>query len=478
MKGMAILGDCKGKTVALLGRRRALLLGVLLATAPWAVAPIRADGVAGELFTDATRFTEETRFRLPGVHNGWRLGTSVAMTEDLLVAGAPYAHYGSQAQGAVAVFDRGIAGTWTRRAVLTASDAQAGDRLGSAVGVSGDTVVAVAPTAGRQAVYIFEKPPGGWADATETARLTASDGEPSFGFSVAISGDTVAVGAPLADVLSMDTGAVYLFDRPGSGWVDMHESTKLVNPVGLFGALFGTSVVLDGDTMVVGAPLDDGDFSTTGGVGYLFERGGGGWGPGKVLLASDRSSNQLIGGSVAIHGDTVVLGTGYYDFLAVTDHLSTDSAAYVFVKPAGGWPGAMLETAKLAFLAPTSFGMAVAAGEDLVLVGAPRGVMPWFGFPFPEGGQVYAFDRPPGGWVDAVADIFNPLHPSSVEPCTTSVCGLYFGFSLALSSTTAVVGAPGAGELDSVYTFVDPPITLFDDGFESGDTSAWSVVVP
>jgi hypothetical protein len=476
------------------GRRRlrATLFTALLACLPGAAGTARAgEGFPGELFTEATRFTVELRDRLPGSDRFWDVGWSVAMTDELVVVGAPFAHNETSSQGVAAVYERGPGGTWVRSAILTALDPPPGDRLGIAVGVSGDTVVATTPgRAGHpEAAYVFVRPPGGWADMVETAKLTPSDGELSFGSSVAISGDTIVVGAPKADGPAADTGAVYLFDRPATGWATTTQTAKMINPVGLFGALFGTSVALDGDTLLVGAPRDNGNFPQDGGVGYLFVRGPGGWGPHRLLIDPDMEGGQLIGGSVALRDDTAVLGTGYVDHSTFVEHMSGGEAAYVFVRPSGGWPSVSFDAAKIAWPfdgnQPGSFGMAVAATHDLILVSARAEDMWTPGVqPFPEGGQVYAFERPAGGWEDVVVDIqWAALHPASFDPCSSNNCGLRFGRSLAMSSSAVAVGAPGPAignsleGLDSLYIFSDP-LVVFADGFENGNTSAWSGVVP
>ena len=108
----------------------------------------------------------------------------------------------------------------TQTAKLTASDGAAGDCFGSSVAMSGDTVVVgavyddIGANADQGSAYVFSKPAGGWADMTQTAKLTASDGaaDDNFGISVAISGDTVVVGADCDDIgANADQGSAYVF---------------------------------------------------------------------------------------------------------------------------------------------------------------------------------------------------------------------------------------------------------------------------
>ena len=151
------------------------------------------------------------------------LGWAVALSGDTLAVGAPLRTVGANdGQGAVYVYTKPGAG-WTnatQTAELTASDGAAGDQLGSSVAASTSTITAGAPqrsvggTSTQGVVYVYTKPGGGWANGTETAELTASDGATGdeFGSSVAISGSTVAVGAPLRTIGgTVGQGALYTF---------------------------------------------------------------------------------------------------------------------------------------------------------------------------------------------------------------------------------------------------------------------------
>ena len=135
------------------------------------------------------------------------------------------------------------------------------------------------------AAYVFTKPEsGGWADATETAKLTASDAAANdeFGIFVAVHGETVVVGAHQNDADDQDTneGAAYVFTKPGSGgWADATETAKLT----AFGAAesdeFGISVTVHGDTVVVGAHKYDvgvGTEKANAGAAYVFIKPTGG----------------------------------------------------------------------------------------------------------------------------------------------------------------------------------------------------------
>jgi hypothetical protein len=162
---------------------------------------------------------------------------------------------------------------WLQQAKLTASDGAAEDRFGRSVAISGDTVVVGAHGdddngTNSGSAYVFVKS-GNWSDMTETAKLTASDGAASdlFGLSVAISGDTVVVGA-YDDDFGDKSGSAYVFVK-SSHWSDMTETAKLTSSDGAENDKFGRTVAISGDTVVVGAPTANGQSKT--GSAYVFE---------------------------------------------------------------------------------------------------------------------------------------------------------------------------------------------------------------
>jgi hypothetical protein len=134
--------------------------------------------------------------------------------------------------------------------------------LGNYVSVSGNTVVAGAPlnTPGSKlqqgAAYVFVEPFAGWANATQTAKLTSSDGvrKSYFGRSVSISGSQIVVGAPNETVDSNPgEGTVYEFDEPANGWADMTETAELDVTSGTVDEILGDRVSISGGTAVTGA---------------------------------------------------------------------------------------------------------------------------------------------------------------------------------------------------------------------------------
>lgn len=368
-------------------------------------------------------------------------GNSVSIDGATIVVGAWLADDHGVAY--VFVGPDGWEGRPTETAKLEASDPGFSDFFGHSVAISGDTIVVGAYGVegrgfdNRGAAYVFEKPPGGWAGhVTESARLTASDAGlgDDFGVAVAISGDTILVGAVQANVGGHnDQGAAYVFVKPGGGWSGhLTEDAKLTASDGSAGDQFGDSVSIDGDTVVVGAHFHDVGGHSDRGAAYVFVEPAGGWAGSLTetaeLTASDGAAGDAFG-SVAVEGDTVLVGAPGHDGTGLIDR----GSAYVFVEPAGGWAGGLTENAELTASDGDSgdrFGhgvtvsrsrLAVGAGQDRV--GSDR-----------HQGSAYLFSEPPGGWAGDLTE-----SAKLVAPDGTALDS--FGFSLALSGHTLVAGA-------------------------------------
>ena len=265
-------------------------------------------------------------------------------------------------------------------AKLTASDGAVNDEFGHSVAVDGDTVVVGAHQdndngTNSGSAYLFTKPKtDGWTSATQTAKLTASDGAgfDVFGYSVAVDGDTVVVGAYRDDDNGFGSGSAYLFTKPDkSGWATDTETAKLTASDGAVDDYFGYSVAVDGDTVVVGAYWDDGNDYNYGSA-YLFTKpDNSGWATDTEtakLTASDKAVSDEFGHSVAVDGDTVVVGA-YQD----DDNGSNSGSAYLFTKPNTGRWTTGTQTAKLTASDGADFdlfGYSVAVEGDTVVAGA------------------------------------------------------------------------------------------------------------
>ena len=409
------------------------------------------------------QFPESVIKLISSDHDGGdELGFSVAVDDDTLVIGALGDDDTKNLSGSAYVFTR-VAGGWTQAGKLTAIDPKVDAGFGHAVAVHGDTIVVGAyeedhpdpndPTkdiGDVGAAYVFTRPATGWADMTQTARLTASDAASNdeFGNSVAVHGDTIVVGAP--EEHTGARGSAYIFTKPANGWVNTNQTATLRGELG--GDRFGRSVALHGDTVVVGAhevgTHDKGEayvFTKSAATGVWDD-----WDKKKAnhatarLTASDGASGDRFGRAVAMDGDTIVVGALYNDYDDPdnnTNDVSNSGAAYVFIKTAtGGWAD-MTQTAKLTVFDRAEndqFGISVAVDGDTVLVGADQD----------DGkrGSVYVFTKPATGWADT----------EGTDPLTAydRSGNDRFGNSVAVDGDTVLVGAVGDdSDKGSAYVF-------------------------
>jgi hypothetical protein len=264
----------------------------------------------------------------------------------------------------VAIYPVTIDPTLSQEAKLTAGDAASDDQFGAAVGISGETAVVGAPVddtaAGPNAgsAYVFVRSGTSWS---QQAKLTASDAAvfDLFGRALAVSGDTVVIGAPSDDTdAGREAGSAYVFVRSGTSW---SQQSKLTASDAAASDTFGLSVAVSGDMAVVGAISDDTDAGPDAGSAYVFARSGTGWSQQAKLTASDAAVFDLFGRAVAVSGDTAVVGAQFGDTVA--------GSAYVFARSGTNWSQQAKLTASDA-AAFDFFGAAVAISGDTVVVGA------------------------------------------------------------------------------------------------------------
>ena len=436
--------DARGRTLRawLQLRGRELLLRVQDAGAQY---PLRVDP-----------FVQQAELIASDAAQNAQLGYSVAFEVNTIVAGAYNATVnGNAGQGAVYVFVKPNGG-WqnaTQTAKLTASDGAANDNLGASVAIQGNTIVAGADeatvngNAGQGAVYVFDKPIGGWQNATQTARLTASDGaaNDNLGAAVAIQGNTIVAGADDATLNgNAGQGAVYVFLQPGWRWRSETETAKLTASDGAANDLLGISVAIQGNTIVAGAfgaTVDGNQFQ---GAVYVFLQPRWGWrseSETAKLTASDGAANDLLGVSVAIQGNAIVAGASG----ATVNGNQYQGAVYVFLQPRRGW-GNETESAKLTAShggADDSLGASVAIQRGTIVAGAPYLTVSGSGYILH--GAEYLFVRPIDGWRSELSSA--ELTGSDLA----TVGGL--GNSLAIEGKTIVAGAPLSTENSNPNSF-------------------------
>jgi uncharacterized repeat protein (TIGR01451 family) len=201
-------------------------------------------------------------------------GSAVSLSTDTAVVGAPGDDTAAGADaGSAYVFLR-AGTTWTQQQKLAGSGAAASDAFGTSVSVSTNTALVGAPAADagsgdEGAAWVFQRSGATW---TEQQRLTASDGAggDGFGRAVSVSADTALVGAPGADAPGgADAGATYVYFRAGTTWT---EQPRLLAPDGAPADAFGSSVSGGGELAAVGAPLDDTAGGADSGSVHIFRR--------------------------------------------------------------------------------------------------------------------------------------------------------------------------------------------------------------
>jgi hypothetical protein len=299
-------------------------------------------------------------------------------------------------------------------------------------------------------VYVFTRSGGTW---TEHQKLIASNpgSDHAFGWVVAASENTLIVGATGAD-------AAYVFTRSGDTWT---EHQILTGSDTAPGDGFGAWVSIDGDTLMVGATAHDHSGFSAAGAVYVFERTGDTWTEVQKLTASDPGSWDIFGGFVEVVGEIAVVSAFLDDHSGLTDA----GSAYVFVRSGDVW----VEQQKLTESDPGDhrlFGFAPMPVGDMVFVSAPSRYWPPT---TQDAGSLYAFRRLNDTWVE-------------VERATASdgEAGDSFGFGIRISGDFLVTGAVNddhSGFIDAGSGYIYQ-LSVFSDSFESGDTSAWSSVVP
>jgi hypothetical protein len=356
---------------------------------------------------------------------------------------------------------------------LSASDGADADEFGYSVAVSGSTVVVGAPhhavgSHGQQgAVYVFASP-GAGASMTQTAELTDSGGKPGeeLGYSVAISGDTIAAGEPGGTELPGNQhktenelqGTVDVFTTSGS-WTTTATPTARLTDSGTQstgGGEFGWSVAISSDakTIVAGAP-DDGTPGDEEGRAFVFVTSST-WAstgsPTAQLAVAVPTGEELFGRSVAISGtagsNNIVVGAPLF---APAGH--QQGAAYEFTEPGGGWataPNPMNQTAKLTANDSSGgdqLGYSVGISGGTIVAGAPFHAVG----ANPGQGAAYVFVTS-GVW---------PATANQSAELTTPGPGNELGFAVATTGSTIVAGAPpdelcSNDDQGGLYTFTEP----------------------
>lgn len=425
--------------------------------------------------------------------------------------------------------------TWTQEAYLKAPNAEADDNFGYSVGIDGDTIVVGAigesstqttitngtsassdnTATGAGAAYVFKRTGSTWAQeayikASNASTYIDSNSAPyeaNFGWSVGVSGDTLVVGAPneasssrsiingtgtSTDSSSPSTGAAFVYKRTGTSWAQQ-AYIKAANTDG--GDAFGVAVAISSDTLVVGANGEESNQTTItngttasannsaslSGAAYVYKRTGNNWAQEAYLKAPNADAGDSFGFSVAIDGNTLVVGakdeasnqttitngtTASADNSAFINSAGTNygaGAAYVFQRTGTTWAQQAYLKASNAG-AGDNFGYSVGIYGDTVVVGAfledsnqttlSDGTSASADNSANGAGAAYVFKRTGTSWAQEAY-----LKAPNAE------AGDQFGFSVAVGNGTVVVGAVGEKSNQ---------ITLTNGSTASSDNSASS----
>ena len=364
-------------------------------------------------------------------------GNSVSAYGDTAVIGANRDNDSGSNSGSAYVFVRSGT-TWTQQQKLTAADAAAGDYFGWSISISGDTAVVGAYQdddggSNSGSAYVFVRSGTTW---TQQQKLTAVDAavDDCFGISVSISGETVVVGAHLNDDNGSDSGSAYVFVRSGTIWT---QQQKLVAADAAADDNFGRSVCVSGDTAIVGALYDD-DSGNNSGSAYMFIRSGTTWVQQQKLTAADAAADDLYGYSVFVSGDIAIIGALYDD-----DGGSDSGSAYTYQREGTTWTqSAKLTAVKSDAAADDEFGYSVSIAGDTAVVGAK-----YNDDGGSSSGSAYVFVRNGMAW-------------TLQQKLTAADAGAgdEFGCSVSVSGDTIIVGAyrddDGGGDSGAAYVFV------------------------
>ncbi|MEQ1643836.1 MAG: hypothetical protein ABL959_10360, partial [Pyrinomonadaceae bacterium] len=381
-------------------------------------------------------------------------GSSVAISGNTVIVGAPGLPQGNGGRipGAAYIFVRNGA-SWTFQQKLTSPDSPSdnGNAFGDTVAISGDTVVVAAPQHNvpenySGGAYVFVRTGTTWA---LQKRFTNADTPlvkfGSIGYSVAISGDTVLVTAFGFLQFSDDNDFVHVFVRQGTTWT--LQATLLTGS----DDSFRTRLAISGDTAIIGQPGVSGAEAA-----FIFVRCGTAWTQQQKLTASGGSPFDGFGSSVAISGNTVIVGADQ-DRLGTTNRIQ--GSAYIFVSDGTTWTQQQKLTADDG--GPSSrFGSSVAILGDTAIVGKPTKFVLGVGT---TSGTVLAYLRSGTTWA-----LQETISPSDGQPSDD------FGYSVAISSDAIIIGArlddPGSIHTQEGSSYVIDRITAPPPPFNPCET--------
>ncbi|MCA9923644.1 MAG: hypothetical protein KC421_14800 [Anaerolineales bacterium] len=394
-------------------------------------AEVSQNYAAGHLYDVPVSDNLESIIPVNGQPGDW-FGYEIAINGSIMVASARYGDGNVADSGTAYVFEKDSNASWIEVATLAADDGALNDSFGMSVDIDNDLIVVGASTDDDKgtdsgAVYIFERQNSDPANWLQIAKLTASDGSSvdHFGTSVAIEGDIIVVGAPLSDASGADSGAVYLFQRENTTSTNWIQKGRLSGNDTAAGDRFGRKVAIDQGIIAITGYWNDDHGSNSGSV-YIFEpdaNSSSGYAETVEITADDAQGGDEFGVAVDLYQDTLLVGARYADGYDVDS-----GAAYLFQRiDAQNWQQTKRITAPDG-LNGESFGWSVTIYNDSILIGASHthnsGI---------QSGASYLFHQHNGG----------PDNWGLETKLVSSVTNLEdkTGYSVALSDNTAMFGA-------------------------------------
>ena len=373
-------------------------------------------------------------------------GSSVAISGDLLVVGAnrDAANPAVDPESGAAYVYRLTNQVWQQEGKLVASDRSANDHFGTSVAADGTTIVVGAENQddGRGAAYVYVYAAGFW---TQQQILTASTREKLdfFGTSVGIDGDTIVVGVPKLDGIVGDVGGVVVYDRTAGVW----SETQVLYATDFAPLdLFGVSVDIDGTTIAVGASGED-DAGSGAGAGYIFTLNAGTWSQQAKLQASDGDTADAAGSAIAVSGEFAIVGAPADDGTGGID----SGSAYVWEREGTSWNQQQKVEASDAE-ASDRFGSAVSIDGTRFAVAAA-----YDDDTATDAGAVYTFEQSDAEWVQDTKEVASDGEADD-----------RYGVAIDLDGTTLVVGAPFSNNAELSVTADEDAGAVYVENLDEG----------
>ncbi|HLM62536.1 MAG TPA: FG-GAP-like repeat-containing protein, partial [Pyrinomonadaceae bacterium] len=379
-----------------------------------------------------------------------KFGNSVAISGNTAVIGGYGAYNGTPTStGSAYVFVKNGTSGWTlQQKLLVENNGGTLSQFGFSVAISGDTLFVGAKNDSNisiGAVYVFTRNGATWA---QQQILTAPDAAANngFGHSVAVSGDSLIIGS------GSQGSSAYIFVRSGSTWQHQQKLTASDGAAG-----FSTSVAISGDSVIIGAQGDNIGSNSLQGSAYIFTRNGTTWTQQQKLVATDGARGDLFGSSVGISGNTAIAGAHWHD----VQGRPNQGAAYIFVRNGTTWSEQQKITAADGSTGGNFFGYSVAISGDMLIVGASlEDVALW-----DNRGAAHVFTRSGTTWTRQFR-LF----------ASDGAANDHLGQSVALDGNVWLAGAPDSNNRDGSAYIFDASFhrTAFDfDGDGKADVSVF-----